>query len=190
MAIPNWMTKTWHITTTNESGVAMSDSVSFDTTTDPSTIKVMVQSTPWGSLDPDLIAAADTSVAGSTYPSANPPGQPFNIQYTGTTLNCYLDNASYQRPFFSQRHWLAVGLGIGVGTLLGGAVGFAAGPLLLGAMAGLVGATAGSLVTVARGIADPDQGQGGSSRPDWVAGDPTGKIIIKQGPQPVVRATA
>jgi hypothetical protein len=98
MAIPNWMTngKIWQVTTTTESGVAVNDGVSFDTSS-PSTISVYVQSMLWGSLDPSLIATTDTRVTGVTSSSANPPGQPFHIDYANGTLQCYLDDASTQR---------------------------------------------------------------------------------------------
>lgn len=185
MAIPNWMTKTWHITTTNESGVAVSDSVSFDTTTAPSTITIMVQGMPWGSLDPNSIAATDTSAAGSTSPSANPPGQPFHIDCDGTALSCYLDDASYSRHFFPRRRWLAAGLGAGVGTLLGAAVGLAFRSPLVGTLAGLAAAV--SSPATAR-IVD-ESGAGGGSSTVWTAGDPTGRIS-KPGRHSVVRATA
>lgn len=98
MAIPNWMTngKTWQVSTTTESGVAVNDGVSFDTSS-PSTISVYVQSTLWGSLDPSLIATTDTRVTGVTSASANPPGQQFHIDYANGTLQCYLEDASTQR---------------------------------------------------------------------------------------------
>jgi len=98
MAIPYWMTngKIWQVTTTTESGVAVNDGVSFDTSS-PSTISVYVQSTLWGNLDPSLIATTDTRITGVTSSSANPPGQPFHIDYTNGTLQCYLDDASTQR---------------------------------------------------------------------------------------------
>lgn len=99
MAIPNWMTngKVWQVSTTSESGVAVNDGVSFDTSSSSSTISVYVQSTLWGSLDPSLIAITDTRVTGVTSSSANPPGQPFHIDYANGTLQCYLEDASTQR---------------------------------------------------------------------------------------------
>jgi hypothetical protein len=98
MAIPYWMTngKIWQITTTNENGVAMNDSVSFDTSI-PSTISVKIRDMAWGSLDPSLIATGDTRVTGSTSPSADPPGQPFHIDYIDGALQCRLEDASTQR---------------------------------------------------------------------------------------------
>ncbi len=104
MATPYWMTngKTWQITTTTESGIAMNDGVSFDTTSS-STILVKIQGTAWGSLDPSLIATTDTHVTGMTSSSANPPGQPFHIDYASGALQCYLDDASTQRRVPTRR---------------------------------------------------------------------------------------
>jgi hypothetical protein len=181
MAIPNWMTngKIWQVTTTSESGVAMNDGVSFDTSS-PSTILVKIQGTPWGTLDPSLIATTDTThVTGSTNLSANPPGQPFHIDYVNGALQCYLDDAS------TQRHVKTGGTGRTAVTASPQAMARIVTGQAVGA--GSTPATASSQVN-ARVVASQDVG--GGSTPTWVASDPgSGRGIIKPGPHPRVGAT-
>ena len=92
--IPPWMSEPWQMTTMNGSSLATTFSVVFDTS-DPLNVKVVFQdgsSTFWGTLYASSVAATASSVSGATS-----SGQPFHIDYTNGTLQCYLDDASTQR---------------------------------------------------------------------------------------------
>lgn len=196
MAIQNWMINPhpWKITTTNENGVTKNDSVVFNTS-DPLHPTVEINGVLWGYLDPGSLTF--DGATGVTSPSVIPPGQPFQISFTPESMT--IDGTSFHDEILScflqepqrRSHWLAVGLGIGAGTLLGGAVGFAAGSLLLGSVAALVAATTGSLVTSAFRKHEASV-QGGGSNPVWTAGDPGigGRGTGHPGPHSVVKATA
>ncbi|HEX3555081.1 MAG TPA: hypothetical protein VIA62_17800 [Thermoanaerobaculia bacterium] len=167
-AIPAWMSQSWHMIPT--SGTVVSNSVSYNVTFDtsnPLDMTIALYGATWGHLDSSSVAAvASSSGAVTTITGSTIFGQPFSIDYSDGVLKCYMNDPS------SQRRWLAVGLGVIAGTLLGWVTGFAAGSRLLGAAAGLIAATTGSLVT-ARGIPQrlPDPVQDGGSTPIWVAND-------------------
>jgi hypothetical protein len=192
------MYKTWHMTTMGGSNLTSNATFSVDFVqsdpSDPSSpfnVRFTFQdsSTLWGTLDSSSITAAVSSTNPATaVTGTTSSGQPFHIEPTDTTLSCFLDGADNLRlRLFSRHRWLAAVLEVGVGTLVGGAVGLAAGSPRLGAVAGLTGATT---ALFARDTTTDGQFQSGGSSPTWVANGPDGRIIGKPGPHSVVRATA
>lgn len=178
MTIPNWMYKTWHMTTMGGSNLTSNATFSVDfVQSDPSSpfnVRFTFQdsSTLWGTLDSSSITAAVSSTNPATaVTGTTSSGQPFHIEPADTALSCYLDAADDLR-LLSRGHRLALGLGLGVGILLGEAVGRVAGVRLLGGMAGLIGG-AGTLGVVAFAVNGDASSSGGSS-PTWVANGPDG----------------
>jgi hypothetical protein len=163
--IPVWLSQSWRMTT--NSGNVVSNTVSYSVTFDtsnPLDVTIALYGTTWGHLDSTSVTvAASSSAATTTIIGTTIFGQPFHIDHTDGMLKCYLEEST------SPRRWLAVGLGVIAGTLLGGAVGFAAGALLIGVTSGLVAAT--TCLLVARGAASPNFVQDGGSTPIWTADD-------------------
>ena len=191
MSVPNWMTGvSWHMTMMNGTNLpnSFSNGVSFDTSNNPN-IVVQYQGQPWGIVDVTLVSPNAISVTGVTSQTTSPSNQSFRIDYADRILQCYMDEAT-NRSKLVQRGLISVVFGVIVGTLLAGAIGFAAGSIFLGAVTGLIATTAGSLVTAARVISDLPDFQGGGPTPTWVANDTGVGKVGKPGPHPIVRRPA
>jgi hypothetical protein len=183
--IPTWMSDSWQMATVDPSTLAshVTDSVVFHLA-NPSHITVLFHgsnsnsSTFWGSLDSSSVTAAALSTAAkTTVKGVTSSGQPFHIDHTDGLLTCTLDNFALQTP------WHAVALGVIAGTLLGAVGGLAARSSVLGALAGLIGATTGSLIVARAGALNKVLD---GSTPTWVANDgqhPVGKPRPGQGDQ-------
>jgi hypothetical protein len=206
--LSNWIDKIWYVeeVNTNNLGVSAPDAVTFANMTTGTMVQILssglsqnlVAQTssqpapwPWGTLQQSSVAASMSSQSSSVRVTGQTTwGQPFHIDYPYNgdpkKLACYIDKPS------NQISWTRVALGAIAGTLLGAAVGFAARSPVVGALAGQIAATTGSLIT-ARGI--PTAGsyhpvQGGGSTPTWVANDGPSGRPGRPGPHPVDEATA
>jgi hypothetical protein len=139
-----------------------------------STTSLQVTPWRWGTLEPGSVAGAVSSPT-SPITGQTSWGQPFHIEcpYGGDekTLACFMDGPPTQVP------WNAVALGTIVGTLIGAAVGFFVRSPGVGALAGFVGAAAGSTVAARAGLTGV-----ATSTPTWVANDGQGGRLGKPGP--------
>jgi hypothetical protein len=201
--VSNWIDKIWYVdevNTGNNFGVWAPDTVTFANVTAGTMVKILssglsqnlVAQTsnqptpwPWGTLNQGSVAASLSSQSPSVTGQTT-WGQPFHIDYPYNgdpkKLACYIDSP-HKIP------WNSVALGAIAGTLLGAAVGFAARSPGVGALAGLIAATAGSLA-VAADVINIFNGMGGGSTPTWVANDGPSGRPGKPGPHPVDEATA
>jgi hypothetical protein len=208
--VSHWIDKIWYVDEVDQNnnfGVWAPDTVTFANEGTGTTVQILssglsqniVPQTssqpapwPWGTLHQTSVATALSSQSPSVRITGKTTwGQSFHIDYPYNgdpkKLACYLDKPSNQIP------WTRVALGAIAGTLFGAAVGFAARSPVVGALASLIAATTGSLIT-ARGI--PTAGsyhpvQGGGSTPTWVANDgPPGGRPGQPGPHLVDGTTA